>query len=104
MPKRNAFLAAVEREVNRRISRELAIQRQMIFDAAIFSANRVFSMGPKRAPKFGEVMAEELMSLAILASEDGKDDKDIVYTKTMRDKRMKRICGEHSVPWEDCYQ
>ena len=32
-----------------------------------------------------------------------KDDEKFAYTRGVVDRRLKKICGEHFVPWEERY-
>lgn len=100
MRKRNAFLSAVSNQV----AASRHIHSQMCKDAALLAANKVFNMGPSRAPEFSEAFDEALRDIAVMTIKDGKDDKQLWYTKEKVDRELKRICGEHFVPWEDRYR
>ena len=104
MPKRNAFLSAVEKEANRIVAATRHIQTQMCLDAAMIAANEVFNMGPTRCQEFASAFSEALKTIAETTIKDGKDDKELWYTKDSLDKRLVKICGEHFVPWEERYQ
>lgn len=100
MAKRNAFLSAVSNQV----AASQHIHSQMCKDAAFLAANKVFNMGPGRVEKFSEAFDEALREIAIMTIKDGKHDKELWHTKDTLDRRMKQICGEHFVPWEERYQ
>ena len=34
---------------------------------------------------------------------DQKDDEKFAYTRGVVDRRLKKICGEYFVPWEERY-
>lgn len=104
MPKHNAFLSAVNREVQRRLTESHHVHTQMCLDAAMIAANDVFKMGPTRCPDFAVAFSEALTEIAELTMEDQKDDKNLWYTKAKVDERLKQICGDHFQPWEERYK
>lgn len=104
MPKRNAFLSAVDRRANQIVADSRHVHTQMCKGAAFLAANAVFNMGPSRAPEFSKAFDEALKEIALLAVKDGKDDKELWKTKDTVDKEMERICGENFVPWDERYR
>lgn len=104
MPKRNAFLSAVDRRANRIVADSRHVHTQMCKDAAFLAANAVFNMGPSRAPEFSKAFDEALKEIALMTINDGKDDKELWHTKDTIDKELSRICGENFVPWDDRYR
>lgn len=46
---------------------------------------------------------EAVNDIGVMMFEDQQDDKEFVYTKARVDRRLKEICGEHFVPWEERY-
>lgn len=54
MGKPNAFLAAVNKEVHRRMAKYEHTRMQMAQDAAFMAANEVLKLGPGRAEAFGK--------------------------------------------------
>lgn len=103
MAKNNAFLSMVAKEVNRQITATRALHTQMCLDAAMIAANEVFNMGPTRATEFVKAFNEAISSIAEMTLEDGKTDKQLWFTKQKLDDRLKKICGENFVPWQDRY-
>lgn len=104
MTKRNAFLAAVDARANQIIQQTRNIHTQMCLDAAMIAANEVFNMGPTKCQEFAAAFSQTLHDIAQGTVDDGKDDKELWHTKDTLDRRMKQICGEHFVPWEERYQ
>lgn len=104
MPKNNAFLSMVAKEVDRQVSASRMLTIQMCLDAATIAANEVFNMGPTRAPDFVQAFNEAISSIAEMTIEDGKTDKELWFTKNKLDERLKKICGENFVPWKERYQ
>lgn len=99
MARRNAYLASVQAG----IAASRHIHTQMCMDAAMIAANEVFNMGPTRCKDFANAFSEALNTIARTTVEDGKTDKSLWYTKDKLDERLKKICGEHFVPWKDRY-
>ena len=76
---------------------------QLAQDAAMIAANEVLQMGPGRAPDFASKMREVVNEIADVMLADQKDDEKFAYTRGVVDRRLKKICGEHFVPWEERY-
>lgn len=104
MSKQNAFLAAVEAEVKRRTAGITNTSIQMALDAAIIAANEVFNMGESRCKAFTEAFSAALNDISDMTIEDGKIDKELWYSKGKLDQRLKQICGEHFIPWDERYK
>lgn len=101
--KNNAFLSAVDRRANQIIQETRHIHSQMCLDAAIIACNDVFNMGPTRCMEFVEAFNSALKTIATMTVEDGKNDKELWFTKRKLDERLEKICGEHFEPWEKRY-
>lgn len=76
---------------------------QLAQDAAMIAANEVLQMGPGRAPEFAAVMRDTVNEIADVMLKDQKDDEKFAYTRGAVDRRLKKICGENFVPWEERY-
>ena len=76
---------------------------QLAQDAAMIAANEVLQMGPDKAPEFAAAMRDVVNEIADVMLKDQKDDEKFAYTRGMVDRRLKKICGEHFVPWEERY-
>ena len=76
---------------------------QLAQDAAMIAANEVLQMGPDRAPEFAAAMRDVVNEIADVMLKDQKDDEKFAYTRGMVDRRLKKICGENFVPWEERY-
>ena len=76
---------------------------QIAQDAAMIAANEVLQMGPDKAPEFAAAMRDVVNEIADVMLKDQKDDEKFAYTRGMVDRRLKKICGEHFVPWEERY-
>jgi len=82
---------------------KMDVLQQMCIDAAFMAANDVFQMGPGRCEQFGLAIVGYLNEICSMMIEDGKSDKDLVYTQEKIDQRLKKICGEKFQPWEERY-
>lgn len=76
---------------------------QLAQDAAMIAANEVLQMGPGRASDFAAVMRDTVNEITGVMLDDQKDDEKIAYTRGVIDRRLKKICGENFVPWEERY-
>lgn len=76
---------------------------QMVTDAAVLAAHDVFQLGPGRAVKFVAAIKKYTNEIAALLVEDGKTDRDYIYTREKVDQRLKQICGENFDPLEVRY-
>ena len=76
---------------------------QIAQDAAMIAANEVLQMGPGRSPDFANKMREVVNEIADVMLADQKDDEKFAYTRGVVDRRLKKICGENFVPWEERY-
>lgn len=101
--KRSGYLQRVRRDVNRQLMESRSIHTQMCLDAAMIAANEVFNMGPTRAKTFAEAFSSALTEIATMTISDGKSDKELWFTKSKLDERLKQICGENFQSWEVRY-
>ena len=101
--KRSGYLQRIQCDVNRQLSESRSIHTQMCLDAAMIAANEVFNMGPSRAKAFADAFSSALREIATMTVQDGKSDKQLWFTKTKLDERLKQICGENFQPWEERY-
>ena len=76
---------------------------QLAQDAAMIAANEILHMGPGRAKEFAAEMRDVVNEIAGVMLDDQKDDEKFAYTRGAVDRRLKKICGEHFVPWEERY-
>ena len=82
---------------------KLGMTLQIAQDAAMIAANEVLQMGPGRAKEFAMAFTEAVNDIGTMMFEDQMDDPEFVYTKARVDRRLKEICGENFVPWEERY-
>lgn len=82
---------------------QIGMTLQLAQDAAMIAANEVLQMGPGRAPDFANKMREVVNEIADVMLADQKDDEKFAYTRGVVDRRLKKICGENFVPWEERY-
>lgn len=104
MGKNNAFLSMVKTEVQKQVAATRPILIQMCLDSAMIAANNVFQMGPGRCKAFCDAFNDAMNELSLMTVEDGKEDKELWHTKAVLDNRLKEICGENFVPWEERYR
>ena len=97
---KNAYARKLQAAMDIRLARQQVIDIQMAKDAAFLAAAEVFHMGPGRVPAYSAAFDAALHDIAKMTVED---TKDMEYTKTKLDQRLRQICGEHFVPWEERY-
>lgn len=97
---KNAYAKKLQAVMDTRLARQQMIDMQMAKDAALIAAAEVFHMGPGRTPAYSAAFDQALHDIAAMTVED---TKDMEYTKTKLDQRLRQICGEHFVPWEERY-
>ena len=82
---------------------QIGMTLQLAQDAAMIAANEVLQMGPGRAKEFAMAFTAAVKDIGVMMFEDQMDDPEFVYTKARVDRRLKEICGENFVPWEERY-
>ena len=82
---------------------QIGMTLQLAQDAAMIAANEVLQMGPGRAKEFAMAFTAAVNDIGVMMFEDQMDDPEFVYTKARVDRRLKEICGENFVPWEERY-
>ena len=87
LAKRDAIMAEGYRK-------QLDVALQMGLDAAMMAANKVLKLGKGRAEEFGIEYMAAIQEIAELIIDDGKDDKDLVYSKEKLDQKICRIVGK----------
>ncbi|OUN05516.1 hypothetical protein B5G43_12585 [Flavonifractor sp. An92] len=97
---KNAYAKKLQAVMDTRLARQQMIDMQMAKDAALIAAAEVFHMGPGRTPAYSAAFDQAIHDIAAMTVED---TKDMEYTKTKLDQRLRQICGEHFVPWEERY-
>ena len=104
MPKPSAF--AIKQGIRRELARQsdIAFAIQQAKDMMLIAVGDAFGFGPDRAKRLSDSFDKAFTDYATLTLDDAKADKDIWYTKAKIDERLKEICGEHFVPWEERYK
>lgn len=97
---KNAYAKKLQAVMDTRLARQQMIDMQMAKDAALIAAAEVFHMGPGRTPAYSAAFDQAIHDIAAMTVED---TKDMEYTKTKLDQRLRQICGEHFVPWGERY-
>lgn len=83
---------------------KLQIALQMGVDAGKLSANRVLGMGPGRSGPFEDEYRDTMNQMAQMLVEDSKDDADLVYSRELIDRAIKKIDGPGRFkPWDVRY-
>lgn len=78
---------------------------QMMEDCAVIAAHEALGMGKGRAEKFLTALRDAVNELSALTVEDGKDDKELLYTKDKLDERLRAIVGDELFRnWDDRYR
>ena len=97
---KNAYARKLRAARSAMAARQQMAALQMAKDAALIAAAEVFHMGPGRTPAYSAAFDQAIHDIAAMTVED---TKDMEYTKTKLDQRLRQICGEHFVPWEERY-
>ena len=103
MAKPSGFLLKLEakQKENMRIQRLFTIQQ--CEDMALLAANEEFGFGPVRCARLRAAFRRVFREWAVLAVEDGRDDRDIEYTRGKLDQRLQQVLGREFQPWEQRY-
>ena len=88
------------KELKRKKEWERHISRQLMADAAVIAAAKVFGAGEKRCSEFHAELCQTFTEMAQLCSED---TKDMEYTKAVVDRKLAQILGDHFEPWDARY-
>lgn len=104
MAKNNAYIAKIEAKYEAKFRTRVSMLMQMGQDAAMIAANDVLKMGKGRAKAFCEAYILAVNDMAVMMTDDQKDDKEFVYAKAKLDEKLRQIVGdENFVPWEGRY-
>ncbi len=87
-------------ELKRKKEWERHISRQLMADAAVIAAAKVFGAGEKRGPELREDLRRKFTEVAQPCRED---TKDMEYTKAVVDRTLEQILGDHFEPWDARY-
>lgn len=71
-------------------------------DMAVITLNRSFGFGAERNRKFEADFMETFREYARACVDDGKDDEEIVYTKSLVDRALTAAMGE-IIPFDERY-
>lgn len=77
------------------------IERQMMWDAVTIALNDEFGFGKERILKLLKAVEKRREDIARLFI---GDTKDMEYAKSVLDRRLKEICGDEFLPWEERYK
>lgn len=103
-PKQNNMLASFQAKLEAEYLRKLDVALQMGLDAGMIAANEVLKLGPGRAEAFRIAYITTMNEMAAMLAVDGKDDRDLEYSREVIDRRIKSIVGpEHFKPWDARY-
>lgn len=104
MSRQSTFAKAVQREVNAQLALYGRNRMQLAEDAAFMAANDILGLGAGRARAFGEAFVKYANEIAELVVEDSKADDEIVYAKSVLDRRIREIVGEDNFsPFDERY-
>ena len=67
---------------------------QQCLDIAQITLHEQFGFGPTYQARFEQAFKNAFVDRAELCKLDGKDDKEIVYTKEVIDRELRSACGE----------
>ena len=80
---------------------ERHVSQQMVADAAVIAANKVFGAGKKRCVEF---MVELSGTLDEIHDMIYGDTADIEYSKSVIDRKLQEILKEYFEPWDKRYE
>lgn len=103
MAKKNAFLTKLESKQEQELAFMRRFTLQQCKDIMLISAHEAFGFGPDRAKVLGDMFDKVFAEYAEMTIADSKDDKELWYTKTKMDAKLKEVCGENFSPWEERY-
>lgn len=105
MGRKQSSTMIIARQLADQILREQTqIRLQMMQDVALITASEVLGLGPGRAQAFIDKYIQTANEIAEIFVEDGKDDKQLWYSKAKLDERIKAIVGEDNFkPYEQRY-
>lgn len=103
--KQSGFLAKIEARHKREMEEvelsTLRFTRQVMMDCLAISLNEVCGFGAERIKTVLDSVAENYAEFADLINAD-TDDQDYSWSKL--DKKLKQICGDYFVPFEERYK
>lgn len=79
---------------------ERHVTRQLMADAAMIAAAKVFHAGEKRCTEFHRELCKTYEDMAKICAED---TKDMEYTKSVVDRKLREIFGDSVQPWDERY-
>lgn len=103
MGTKNAYLVKLQAQKAFEMERMRLFTMQWCADAAVLAANEVFKRKGDVIVEFCLAMQTYSQEIARITLEDAKGDKDIEYTKTRVDERLKAILGDAFQPWDERY-
>lgn len=105
-PNTYAQLLTAKREILR-LNASIEIMKgftiQQCIDMAQIALADAFGFGPERNQRFQEAFRDTFLEYAQLCVDDGRDDKDLVYTKEKVDRALRIACGEEILPFDERY-
>ena len=104
MARKNAYLERLERQKQAEMQASRLFVIQQCKDMMLIAANEAFGFGQDRIKKLSDTFDAVFERFANLVIEDAKDDAAIWYSKSIIDQRLKEICGEHFVEWDERYR
>ena len=103
MAKPNSFIMRMQAAQAIEMEKTRLFTIQQCKDMMLLAANAEFGFGPERLKRLSDAYDATFMEYATVTLDDAKSDKQLWYTKGKVDQELKRICGEHFVPWEERY-
>lgn len=98
--KKSGFLARMDAQKERENLATLRFTRQLITDVSVIALNSAFGFGAERLKKFCDEMGRVYEEYADLWNADTHDTE---YSRAKLDEKLRQICGEYFVPWEERY-
>lgn len=98
--RKNSFLARMEAQKEAEKLQVLRFTRQLITDMSVIALNNAFGFGAERLKKYTDEMLRVYEQYADIWNADTKDTE---YSRAALDAKLKQICGEYFLPWEERY-
>lgn len=101
---KNDFLARIRREQAVAMYNARLFTIQLCKDIMLIAANDEFGFGRDRLKRLSDAFDAVMMENAEMVLEDSKSDQELWYSKEKLDQRLKELCGDDFVEWEERYK
>ena len=103
MAKQSAFLARQEAKCRAICAAQRRFAIQQCADMMMIAAHEEMGFGAERLHRLMLAYRRAFNEYAEMTLADGAADPDIEYTKAKVDEKLRQICGDYFMPWEERY-